>query len=80
MQPDSGADEQNDQEMPSCEYYDIFYSDQPNKYIVNSLFELYARFEGNTPLQYESVSTNVLTVLNEYIPAKMHLMPIAGEF
>lgn len=60
-------------ETPSCEFYNITNSNRPNLYTVNEMIEIYARFEGNTPLQYESVSTGHLNVIDGYVPASMQL-------
>lgn len=60
-------------ETPSCEFYNITNSDHMNLYTVNEMIEIYARFEGNTPLQYESVSTSYLNVIDGYVPASMQM-------
>lgn len=60
-------------ETPSCEFYNITNSNRPNSYTVNEMIEIYARFEGNTPLQYESVSTSYLHVIDGHFPASMQM-------
>lgn len=37
------------------------------------MIEIYAQFEGNTPLQYESVSTSYLDVFDGNVPASMQI-------
>lgn len=79
VQPGIDSDDQNEPETPSCEYYNITNSNRPNLYIVNEMIEIYARFEGNTPLQYESTSMSYLNAFNGYVPASMQMRPPFGK-
>lgn len=74
MQPDPDTTEQSEQqEYPSCEFYTISNSNNPNRFVVNTQFELYTEFIDDKPIKYQTISTNYLDVLNE--PAKMNLNP-----
>lgn len=43
------------------------------------MIEIYARFEGNTPLQYESISKSYLNAINGNVPASMQMIPTFGK-
>lgn len=80
MQPNIESENQKEPEtLPSCEFYNITSSGQRNLYTVNEILELYTDFEGNTPLQYESVSTKYLNVIDRNVPAIMRFIPTMGE-
>lgn len=79
VQPGADPGDQNEPETPSCEFFNITYSNRPNLYTVNEMIEIYARFEGNTPLQYESISTSYLNAINGNVPANMQQKPTFGK-
>lgn len=77
IQPDFA--DKTDTDVPSCESYNVTSTDEPNKYVIQTLFELYTKFEGDTPYQYESISNTNLTVLDENSPAKFFTTPTIGN-
>lgn len=77
VQPDFA--DKNAHDIPSCEYYNVTRGQEANKFVVNTLFELYTQFDGDVPLQYESISTSRLTSFNENAPAMMSITPTLGE-
>lgn len=77
VQPD--FNDKTDQDIPSCEFYNVSHGTETNKFVVSTLFELYTQFEGDVPLQYESISTSRLTRLDENSPAMMNITPTLGE-
>lgn len=79
VQPDYDSVSQNVQDIPTCEFYDIAYSNQRNTYVVNTMFELYAQRKGDTQYKFESISTSYLTTLDENHPAKMIITPTSGK-
>lgn len=74
VQADDDQTEQQDQlEYPSCEFYNVTHSNSPNRFVVNTQFELYTDFVDGKPVKYETLSTNYLDVLDQ--AAKMNFNP-----
>lgn len=78
VQPNFDSDDDNEQDIPSCEFYNVTKGEQPNTFVVNTEFELYAQFDGDKPLKYSSISTNYLSALDENLPAMMQITPTIG--
>lgn len=79
VQPDLDTAGQTEDDLPSCEFYHIGQSQNPNVYVVNTMFELYDEVEGDRPHQYDSVSTNYLMVFGDE-PARMSFAPPTGKY
>lgn len=80
VQPDLDSDDQSEQNIPSCEYYNIANDVQRNTFLVSTTFELYPQLKEKTPYKYESLSTGHLIALDESLPAKMTVTPTAGTY
>ncbi|XP_031623293.1 uncharacterized protein LOC116340768 isoform X2 [Contarinia nasturtii] len=77
VQPDVDESEQdeNEQEIPSCEFYNVTESKKSNQYIVRTVFELYTNYEEERPLKYETVSKHYLKQLDEEDSAQFRFVP-----
>lgn len=80
VQPDLDSNDDSEEDVASCEHYNLANSDQHNKFIVNTQFEIYPETTGPKPVKYESTSTNYLTTLDDENPATMSYTPTSGMF
>lgn len=79
MQPEQDpSEQQSEQEYPSCEFYTVTQSNELDRFVVNTQFDLYTDFVNDKPVKYESYSKNYLDLLKE--PGKFNFNPpaIAG--
>lgn len=84
MQPESDtnpiSDEQSEENMPSCESYNIMAGNQPQKFVVNTNFELYPPTTEPKPIKYETKSVHTLTVRDDEHSAMMRYAPTFGKY
>lgn len=78
VQLEQDSNDENSKEIPSCEFYTLTSSDEPNQFVINTTFEIYPEFIDNEPLKIESISTKYLTAWDEADPTKMNFAPTSG--
>lgn len=70
---DDQTEQQDQHDYPSCEFYNVTHSSSPNRFVVNTQFELYTDLVDGKPAKYETLSTHYLDVLDQ--AAKMNFNP-----
>lgn len=79
IQLDLDSNDVPEQDIPSCESYNVMRTSRPDEYVIKTKFEIYPQNSGPKPIKYESISTNHLTTIDDEVPAKMNYTPTSSK-
>lgn len=79
IQLDLDSNDVPEQDIPSCESYNVMRTRRPDEYVIKTKFEIYPQNSGPKPIKYESISTNHLTTIDDEVPAKMNYAPTSSK-